>query len=132
MRKTVLLLFPLLLCISVSTQLAYGQISSIRKNIKELYFEIDFPISKYDLRKKIHSNENFYNISESKYEKSDVIMGDFTQNYKLSYTRNADRFIVFWYEDGSDENYCTSIELDYNFKNIAEATKQFNEIIGFF
>jgi len=124
---TVLVLIFLMNC-------AEGQISSIKKNLKELYYEISFPTTKYDLRKMINSSDNFSNISENNLEsKYDIIHANLTTNYKLSYISRAKvRQLDFWFYQGTDKNYCAGLEFQYSQENVEEATKQYNELVSFF
>ena len=114
-------------------QFSYGQISSIKKQLKELYFEIGFPSSKYDIRKMLNSSNNFSFVSENSIEDSDVISAWFEKNYKLSYVnKSKERVFDYWFNKGTDKNYCVGIALRYYPEDISSCTKQFNEAIGFF
>src|SRR5450759_645273 len=108
-----------------------GQIASIKKNLKELYYEISFPTSKYDLRKMLNSNDNFSNIFERNQDsKYDIIDGDFSKNYKLSYLSRAKaRQFDFWFYKGTDKNFCAGLELHYSPENVEEGSKQYNELV---
>jgi hypothetical protein len=125
--------FSILLSLIVTFQLGFGQISAIKKNLKELYFEISIPTTKYDLRKLLNSNENFKNINEHTINKRESISVNFNKNNKLSYTGNSvERQFDFWFYKESDINYCAVLSLYYLPENLVECTKQYNELIGFF
>ncbi len=122
----------LLLCLIMNC--IEGQISSIKKNLKELFYEINFPTTKYDLRKMINSNENFSNFFEANPDnKYDIFHAAFSKNYKLSYISKAkDRQFDYWFYEGTDKNYCVGLVLKYSPENVEECSKQYNELAGFF
>jgi hypothetical protein len=128
MKKIILLL---LFCQCI--QFSYGQISSIKKQLKELYFEIGFPSSKYDIRKMLNSSNNFSDISEINIEEDDIFSAYFDKNFKLSYVnKSIERKFDYVFNKGTDNNFCVGLVLRYYPEDISSCTKQFNEAIGFF
>lgn len=126
MKKTVVLI---LLCIYAISSSA--QISAIKKQLCELYFEISFPSSKYEIRKLMNS-DNFTTFSEVSFEK-DVLTALFKDNYKLQYYKTSNhRSFDYWFQKNSDVNYCVGLELRFLEVDESFANKQYYELISFF
>lgn len=128
MKKLVLVL--LILSISFN---CLSQITLIRKQLKELFFELDFPISKYEVRKYLRS-DNYWNFTEINLnDKHDVLYGSFIQNYRLGYCKYSDeRQLDFWFKKSTDQNYCIGIELRFLESEQEKAFLQLDEIINLF
>ena len=127
MKKTTLLLVIYFIALS-----GFAQITAIKKQLSELYFEINFPVSKYDIRKLMNS-ENFSKFSEGNIKANDVLISNFNYNYKLQYYRQAyEKQFTFWFSKGTDKNYCTGIDLRFSEMDKSYAYKQYDELISFF
>lgn len=126
--KNILLITFMLTVISNAT----GQ-NAIEKQIRELYFEFEFPTTKYDVRKIMHSNEFISNVNESSYNGMELIQGSFTKNFKLSYYGSAyQKILNVWFKEGTDDLYAILLELQYSAVNVGDANKQFAEVENLF
>ena len=102
MKKKILLL----ILITGVNHLCLGQIIKIKKELNEIFFELSTPSTKYDVRKKLHSTDNFSELSENSNEKYDILNAEFKTNYKLSYLNNSVRRVAsFWFNRGTDINF---------------------------
>ena len=108
-------------------------IGQIKPRLKEILFDLSIPSSKYNLRKLLHSSNNFSNIYESIDEKYDIINADFKENFRLSFLKtSSENSASFWFNKGTDINFSFSFTLKYLPKNVNDCTNQYNEIINLF
>lgn len=114
-------------------QFSFGQFTKIKEQLKQAFFELDVPSTKYDVRKLLHSSENFTDLSESTLGDYDMVDAKFTTNFKLSYITNATRRLAqFWYFKGTDNVHSFSFDIHYKANYVETCTQQFNELSNFF
>ena len=113
--------------------LCFGQIIKIKKELKEMLFELSIPSTKYDVRKKLHSSTDFTELSEYPNGNYDVLNAEFKSNYKLSYLQNSVRRLAsFWFNKGTDINFSFGFEIHYPSQNVTTCSQQFEEMMNFF
>lgn len=124
----------LLLALSLfSTAQIFAQFAEIKTQLRQLFFDIPIPATKYDVRKVAHSNDYFEDIDESTFDKHDILLCHFTKNDKLSYINNAyQKSFDVWYFKGTDRTYAIGLSLQYRPDFVEDANKQMQEISSFF
>ncbi len=113
------------------SQFSFGQITKIKQQLKQVFFELDIPSTKYDVRKMLHSSDNFFDLSESTLGDYDMMDATFTNNLKLSYISNATRRLIqFWYYKGTDNIHSFSYDIHYKTKYVENCSQQSKELIN--
>jgi len=127
--KTQLSLLITSLIISTSM---YCQISITKKNVAELFFEIQVSPAKFDVRKLIHSSNNFFGFGGIDYGSYETITAGFKQNFKLSYLGRDEKNIVFWFDNGTEISNSRKINTEYFPDEYALCLKQLGELYNIF
>lgn len=129
--KKIILIF---LCIH--NTIAFGQISIIKNNAKELLFNLTLSPKKFDVRTLFHTKENFIDFEEKSdfgIDKEYIISSNFIENFKLSYISSANgKFITYYFRAGAEKSHCTKIGMYYPSTKLNECLKQVDELMSIF
>lgn len=112
-----------------------SQPSLIKTQISKIFFGVDLPITRFDLREKLNSSINLYNYKENEYSNTDFdgIEVKFKSNPVLGFTQSSiDKIIRCNFKKGYDRSEVISMDLWYNIKDITYSRSQINEIINKF
>ncbi len=127
--RTSLLLLGLLLAL---TKFSSSQVSIVRKNVSELFFGIQELPSKFDVRKLIHSDENFYGHGGWDYGNYETITTQFRHNSKLSNLGRDTKHLIFRFDDGSEISNSRKISTEYFVDEFSLCLKQMEELFSVF
>lgn len=127
--KLILVTFTFFLAIN-----SYSQ-TEINKQIKELFFELTYPSSRYEIKKTFNSSDNFSDIHDVSIFDGDYesITADFKNNFKLSHDSKAiNKDITFFFKKKSDTNLSWVISMYYKKEDVSLCSSQFIELFNFF
>lgn len=126
-QRTFLIVFVLLII-----EPCIGQISLVKKNLSELFFEIHVSPTKFDVRKVFHSDDNFFNYGGDDLGEYETISAKFKRNLKLSYLGRDDKSIIFWFNEGTEISDSRKIYTEYFSDEYNLCLKQLNELFSIF
>ncbi len=131
MKKIILLLFTCLFLLN-----SYSQPLLIKKELSKIFFGVNLPITRFDVREKLNSNINLYNYKEISYPVTDFedqIEVDFKNNPILSYTQSSiNKSVSVPFKKGYDKSTMMSMSLWYKLSDISLSRNQFDEMIKIF
>ncbi|MBK9380919.1 MAG: hypothetical protein IPN39_06290 [Chitinophagaceae bacterium] len=113
---------------------SYSQ-SGIDKQIKELFFELSYPSTRYEIKKALNSSDNFSDVHDVSIFEGDYesITADFKNNFKLSQDSKAiNKDITFFFKKKSDINLSWVMSMNYKKEDVSQCSSQFDELMKFF
>jgi hypothetical protein len=130
MKKISLLLFSGLFLLE-----GFSQPRVIKSKLSKIFFGINLPTTRFDVREKLNSNNNLFGYEEYNYSNTDYddLQAYFTSNPILSYTQNAmKKSISVPFKKDNDKSEIMQMYFYYQLSDIIFSRKQLDEIIKIF
>ena len=127
MKKFNLLLLSVLFVIN-----CYSQPSLIKKEISKIFFGVNFPLTRFDIREKFNGSINLFDYKELNYSNTDYDDCEvkFKNNPVLSYTQSSvDKYFSVRFNKGYDMGEFISLYMYYKIKDVTFCRNQLNELI---
>jgi hypothetical protein len=99
----------------------FSQTSVIRSKLSKIYFGINLPITRFDAREKLNSNDKLFGYKEYNFSNTDYdeFQAYFTGNPFLSYTQNAiTKSISVPFKKVNDKSEIMQMYFYYNLSDI--------------
>ena len=130
MKKIIFLFFLIFVVLNL-----YSQPSLIKKQLSKMFFGVNFPLTRFDVREKFNSSINLFEYKEWIFPNSDYddYMVKFKNNPLLSYTQSStDRSISVNFKNGYDKSNNISMDMWYKIQDVSLCRNQLNEVINLF
>ena len=125
MKKISLLLFSGLFLIE-----GFSQPIVIRSKLSKIFFGINLPTTRFDVREKLNSNNNLFGYEEYNYSNTDYdeFQASFKSNPILNYTQNSiKKKVSVPFKRASDKSEIMQMSLWYRMADIVFSRKQLDE-----
>lgn len=121
MKKTliILVLLPLF---------TFSQTSNLLTKLKELFFDLPLKVSKYEVRKKFNSDNNFYEFSDDNIYT--CISAKYLKNYMHSSSKILIQEIHIWFKNDMSDS--RRIGIKYSKENEMSGKYQYDELCQIF
>ncbi|MBL7114015.1 MAG: hypothetical protein ISS19_18905 [Bacteroidales bacterium] len=120
----------LLLLVMVFSIKAFAQEDALNQQIDQLFFYLPLNSNQYEIRKKLHLDENLYNVAEYQ-DYCKCISADFYSNPILRYI-GSERHLVIWFNEETKFTDSRKISFRYYPDELGKADKQLKQLYNIF
>jgi hypothetical protein len=130
MKKVYLLLLTCSFIIN-----GYSQPSVIKNKLSQIFYGVDFPLTRFDIREKFNGSNNLYEYKEiepSNYDYDNVEV-KLKNNPILGFTqKSTNKYLDISFKKGYDRSDLINMSLWYKIEDVNFSRNQLNEVIKIF